>query len=186
MQKIYCFVDETGQDDISEFFIVVSITTEKDRDFFRIKLTQLEYLLKIGKRKWHKADRERRKQFLNMLVNNKIGAGDVYFGRYKKPLPYFLPMLDVLEKSINNKIKGDYRAVVYIDGIDKKKAIELTNALRLRGVRLTLVRSARDESEPLIRLADRWAGCIRGASLGRKNEKIIFENARKQGYLKSV
>ncbi|MBI2502370.1 MAG: hypothetical protein HYW07_03950 [Candidatus Latescibacteria bacterium] len=45
-----------------------------------------------------------------------------------------------------------------IDGIDQKKAAELTNALRLRGVKLGRIRSRKDEAEPLIRLADMWAG----------------------------
>lgn len=57
----------------------------------------------------------------------------------------------------------------YVDGIDKTIAKKLTNILRTRGVRLNLVRSRRDESEPLIRLADMWAGCIRGALLDGKD-----------------
>jgi hypothetical protein len=35
--------------------------------------------------------------------------------------------------------------------------VDLTNALRTRGVSLELVKDRRDEDEPLIRLADLWA-----------------------------
>jgi len=70
-----------------------------------------------------------------------------------------------------------------VDGIDRKKASELTNALRARGLSLGFVKSRRDESEPLIRLADMWAGCIRAALLGRNEEQRLLERARKAGYL---
>lgn len=44
----------------------------------------------------------------------------------------------------------------------------------------------RDESEPLIRLADMWAGCIRGALLDGKDSRVLFSRAKMKGYLKSV
>jgi len=61
--------------------------------------------------------------------------------------------------------------------MDRQKAAELTNALRDRGVILDRVKSRRDESEPLIRLADMWAGCIRAANLGGGDEKEILDRA---------
>ena len=186
MQKLYCYVDETGQDMATEFFVVVSVVNDKDQNLLRIKLRQIEAIAKIGQRKWHKADIEKRKQFLKLVIKDGIGNGEIYYGRYPKPLPYFLPMLDVLEKAIRDKAEEKYRAIVYVDGIDKKKAAELTNALRVRGVKLEFVRSARDESEPLIRLADRWAGCIRASFLNKSEEKEIFQKAQEKRYLRSI
>ena len=101
----------------------------------------------------------------------------MFFGVYPKPLPYFLPVLDVLEHAIKFKAVPPYTARVFVDGIDRKKAAELTNALRVRGVSLDLVRSRRDESEPLIRLADMWAGCVRASLEGRDEEQKLFERA---------
>ena len=186
MQKLYCYVDETGQDTATEFFVVVAVVNDKDQTLLRAKLRQIETTAKIGQRKWHKADVEKRKYFLQLAIKENIGSGEIYYGRYSKPLPYFLPMLDVLEKAIRDKAREKYRAIVYVDGIDKKKAAELTNALRLRGIKLEFVRSARDESEPLIRLADRWAGCIRASFLNKSEEKEIFEKAQEKRYLRSI
>jgi len=186
MQKLYCYVDETGQDTKSEFFIVVAVVSDKEQDLLRERLLKIESQTKIGKRKWHKASHDRRRRYLQLVLDKGIGNGEVYFGRYKKPLPYFLPILETLEKAISDKAEGDYKTIIYIDGIDKKKAAELTNALRLQRIKLELVRSKRDESEPLIRLADRWAGCIRGASLGRKDAQGIVERAEKEGYLREL
>ena len=96
-------------------------------------------------------------------------------------------MLETIEKAIKDK-SGDapYQAIVYVDGIDKKKARELTGDLRLKGVRLQYVRSARDESEPMIRLADRWAGCIRDAFEGKPESFKILSKAEKEGYIKRL
>ena len=186
MQKLYCYIDESGQDVGSEFFVVVAVVSNKEQYSLREQIIEIESETRVGKRKWHKVDSEKRKQFLQLVLKKKVGRGEVYFVRYQKPLPYFLPMLEILEKSIRDKAEENYKAIVYIDGIDKKKAFELTNALRLRGIKLEFVRSARDESEPLIRLADRWAGCIRAAFLGKQNEKKIFEEAEEIEYLHRI
>ncbi|MGH9417021.1 MAG: hypothetical protein ACRD01_10375 [Terriglobales bacterium] len=87
-------------------------------------------------------------------------------------------MIEVLAHAIQAKAGKAKIARVYVDGIDRQKARELTNALRAKGLSLELVMSRRDESEPLIRLADMWAGCIRAAIGGADAEATIFEEAR--------
>ena len=183
MRKLYCYVDETGQDVTSKIFIVVAVVSGDDQNSLKQKLLETENDAKIGQRKWHKSKAERRLKYLQLVLQKKLGAGEVYFSEYKKPLPYFLPLIDILEKAIADQSVVDYQAVVYIDGIDRKKAAELTNALRLRQVRLLMVRGSRDESEPVIRLADRWAGCIRLALMGNKEANEIFHQAKSLGYL---
>lgn len=79
-----------------------------------------------------------------------------------------------------------YKAIVCIDGIDRKKAAEMTNALRLRGISLELVKSRRDESEPIIRLADMWAGCVRAAISNNGDERIILDQAKNTGYAHEI
>jgi|SRR5208282_853721 len=95
-------------------------------------------------------------------------------------------MLEVLERAIKTKAGPRYTARVFVDGIDRQKAGELTNALRLRDVRLEMVKSRRDESEPLIRLADMWAGCIRAALQGSPEAKGILERALELGSVSEV
>lgn len=186
MQKLYCYVDETGQDAGSDFFIVAAIVSDKEQNLLRDQLLKIEFLAKTGKRKWHKSRSERNFKYLQLVLEKSIGKGEVYFGHYQKPLPYFLPILETIEKSIRKKAMRNYKSVIYIDGIDRKKAVEMTNALRLRGIKLDLIKSRRDESEPLIRLADRWAGCIRAALLGKQEAKNIFKNAKSRKYLYEI
>ena len=112
-----------------------------------------------------------------------VCSGEVFFGSYPKPLPYFLPLIEVIVDALRAKAGPADTARVFVDGIDRKKAAELTNALRLRGVSLDMVKGKRDASEPLIRLADMWAGCIRAAFGGRAEESGILNRALRTGYL---
>ena len=131
MQKLYCYVDERGQDARSTFFMVAAVITEEDEQL-KEKLSRIE-------------------------------------------------------KSIQTKATQIYRAIVVVDGIDNKKAAELTGALRLKDIILDFVRSGRDESEALLRLADRWVGCARKAREEKNSEEsLIMQNALTQGYLQSL
>lgn len=117
---------------------------------------------------------------------SEIAGGQIYYGRYQKPLPFFLPLLETVTKAIQSAASGPYQAIVYIDGIDKQKAKEMTNALRPKGISTSYVRSARDESEPMIRLADRWAGCIRASYAGKTQDKDLVTSAIDKNQLKAV
>ncbi len=188
MKKIYCYVDEAGQDVKSKFFIVVVVIT-KEPSLLRSHLLEAERITKLGARKWHKSQQIRKMLYLNFILEKKVGMTTIWIGHYKKPLPYFFPILDTLARSIQQKAERDKeplarcKAIIYIDGIDKKKASELTNALRLTGISLDKIKSSRDESESLIRFADRWAGCMRAGLMGRINEKRIIERAKKSGHI---
>ena len=173
-QKLYAYVDETGQDTSSAAFVVVTVASDTEQEPLRERLVRLEAQAKTGARKWHKCRAERSRLYLQLALDQLTEQASVFFGIYPKPIPYFFPMLDVLENAIKQRASSSYTARVYVDGIDARKAAELTNALRARSITLDMVKSRRDESEPLIRLADRWAGCIRAAELGGSMEKALL------------
>jgi hypothetical protein len=187
-QKLYAYVDEAGQDDTSQFFVVSTVVTEKEQDGIREQLLAIEAEAKTYGLKWHRSRHDRRVKYLTLVLNRKVAAGCVYIGRYPKPIPYTPPLIYVIEQAVKDReaAKGYYRAIVRVDGINRKVAITLTNALRAQGVSLKLVKGKRDEGEPLIRLADMWAGCIRSALLGEKDSEALFNRAKEAGYLKEV
>jgi len=179
-------VDETGQDPASSFFYVVAVVNDQDQERLRERCIRVEDLARTGHRKWHKTQPKKRLKFLTEILHQKLGEGDVFFGAYPKPIPYFFPMLDVLEYAIRRKAAPPYVSRIHVDGIDRTKALQLTNALRARGISLELVRSRRDESEPLIRLADMWAGCVRAARAGRSPERTLLTAAVRSAYLEDL
>ena len=186
-QKLYCYVDETGQDAGSKFFVIVSVVSDQEQTQIRGELAEAEKDSKLGIKKWHRSRSPEKEDFLRLLIKQEVAKGDIYYRNFKKPLPFFLPMLEVVEKAIKDKVGNKpYVAIVYVDGIDKKKAQELTGGLRLKGISLSYVRGARDESEPIIRLADRWAGCIRDALEGKEVSVKILAKAEKEKYIKQL
>ena len=186
MQKLYCYVDETGQDARSNVFIVVAVVSEEAQSQLRQQLIDAEQDAGIGLRKWHDASHDRRINFLQTVLDQDIAKGDLFYSSYEKPIPYFFPLLNLVAKAIAAKATGQYKTKVYVDGIDRKKAKELTNALRIEGVSLGMVKMRRDESEPLIRLADRWAGCVRAAIEGNSEPKRVVKQAKQKEYLREI
>ena len=184
MQKLYAYVDESGQDPKSEFFVVVAVISADDQAELRKRLECIEDMAQTNKLKWHKTSYDRKMRYLSLVLEQKIAAGKVYFAHYKKPIPYFFPMIETFEKAIKDVALEHYNARIYVDGIDNQKAQELTNALRASGISLGMVKGRRDESEPLIRLADMWAGCWRSALLNNKDAKAMFNKAKKEKYLR--
>jgi hypothetical protein len=185
-QKLYCYVDETGQDTASDVFIVVAVVSDGNQENLRDALIGIEELAGVRYSKWHNSKPSRRVRYIELALDRKLGKEDVFFGSYPKPLPYLLPMIEVLERAIKAKAAPSYTARVFADGIDRKKAAELTNALRLHGISLEMVRSRRDESEPIIRLADMWAGCIRGAIFRKAEERALLQRAMESNYLRRI
>ncbi len=186
MQKLYCYVDETGQDARSNVFIVVAIVSEEEQSRLRQQLIDAEQTSGIGISKWNNASHDRRMKFLQIVLDQGIAKGDLFYSSYEKPIPYFFPLLDLVAKAIKAKAEGTYKTKVYVDGIDRKKSKELTNALRVEGISLGLVKMRRDESEPLIRLADRWAGCGRAAIEGNSEPKRVVNQAKQLEYLREI
>ncbi len=186
MQKLYCYVDESGQDSGSKFFVVVAVVSDADRELLRKQLTDIEQDAGTYALKWHKTTHQRRIEYLTRILNRNIAKGCIYTACYHKPIPYFFPMLELIKKSITAAAREPYRTRIYVDGIDRQKAKEVTNALRAMGISLHFVKSVRDESEPIIRLADMWAGCIRGALLDNGDMRDIVNRAKKCEHIRDV
>ena len=178
--KLYCYVDESGQDARSDFFIVACIVSAEDQQKLRSKLLKLEGETGIGQKKWHKSKSPERETFLARVTEQGIAAGSTCYAHYEKPVEFFLALLETLAGAIKMVAPQSYRCIIYVDGIDEKNAQWLTGAPRTRGIRTAQVRTAHDEGEPLIRLADRWVGCIRASLEGNaKNQKLVEKAARK-------
>lgn len=86
IQKLYCYVDETGQDARSRSFVVVAVVRAGEQDAARDLLLDLENATGTNHLKWHKTQNARRLKYLR-LVLAKPTAGKVFFGSFEKPLP---------------------------------------------------------------------------------------------------
>lgn len=89
-------------------------------------------------------------------------------------------------KSILSKAKDDYKASVFVDGLDRVEIRKFTAGLRKLHIQTRKVRGLRDESDALIRLADAFCGFIRDYIEGEDYTKELYSRAKRKGILISV
>ncbi|MBI4040034.1 hypothetical protein HY389_01625, partial [Candidatus Daviesbacteria bacterium] len=71
-QKLYCYVDETGQDTQGRVFIVSVIITKEDREEITKILEKIEKDSGKGKTKWYKTKAEFKITYLERMLATKI------------------------------------------------------------------------------------------------------------------
>jgi hypothetical protein len=183
MQKLYCYVDETGQDAGSNHFWVTVAVDDGDQDALRSELEETEKSAGTGRKKWNRVRPKNRLAYLSRVLERELPKGGVFVGRYRKPLPYAFPTIETVLRAVKQRATEDSQVIVIIDGLDKLSCQKHTNALRGSGVRSARVIGRRDESEPVLRLADMWAGAARAAFEKAPDFVELVEDAKKAGYL---
>lgn len=183
-QKLYCYVDETGQDTQGELFIVVTLVVGNERDELERFLEEKERESGKGKRKWIKSRAKERNAYLETVLVPKHLKGKIFYRIQKDTKAYEAQTVITIEKAIyqyiaSNNIKN-YKATIVIDGLSDKSAKRVGGALRRAGIKTRKVRGEKDESNALLRLTDMVAGLLRESSYAKfaqklEKEKIINE-----------
>jgi hypothetical protein len=183
-KKVYFFVDEAGQDAGSVVFVVVVVAVMGNLDAFRRELENIEILSGVKSAKWRKSPSQLNLFYLHKTMEINQAIYKIYFSKYFSKKYFFYPLAETIYKSISDLNFSDCQYVVCVDGMDKSKAADLTVILRKFGVKLKFIRGIRDESEPIIRLADRWAGCLRAFLNGEVEFSGVIKKAIDKGFLK--
>jgi hypothetical protein len=68
-QKLYCFVDETGQDTKGELFIVSVVVAQSEYEQLELKLERIEESSGKGKVKWREAKDSARVEYIRQVLN---------------------------------------------------------------------------------------------------------------------
>ena len=69
MQKLYCYVDETGQDTKGALFIVSVVIAENERDSLIKQLETIERASGKGRRKWIHTRRKARATYIRDVLD---------------------------------------------------------------------------------------------------------------------
>lgn len=190
LQKLFCYVDETGQDTKGRLFIVsvvVTVAAEK-RDELAAVCEALETTTAKGKFKWGKAAPDRRLAYLRHVFRDPRFAASLRYAVFRRTTDYDRARIHGVAQALHWKPPPQYAASVYFDALAASKRYEYTRELRQLGVSVEKVRGvAKDESSPLTRLADAVAGFVRDVLEGQSGEpKTLFESAKQRGALVEV
>jgi hypothetical protein len=117
--KLYCFVDETGQDTKGELFLVVVVLNEINNLPYLEK--QLDYIeQKTGKNhlKWKKTNKKIKEQYLEELIQVKDLRNSIYFSQYHASKEYSKLTSLTIAKTVLAQGYDNYSVTVIIDGIN--------------------------------------------------------------------
>lgn len=184
-QKLYCYVDENGQDTKGDVFIVSVVVTGKERDELLILCEKIEEESSKHKDKWGRAKYARRIDYMNKVFSNKVFKGKLRYSVYHEQPNYDLATITGIAKAVHFKEPEEYTTLVYVDGLSKNKRQKYGSELRKLGIPTRKVQGVnKDENNALIRLADAVAGFVRDVIDEEKGEiQQLFKEAMKNGYL---
>ncbi|HBQ51251.1 hypothetical protein A3B42_01785 [Candidatus Daviesbacteria bacterium RIFCSPLOWO2_01_FULL_38_10] len=184
-QKLYCYVDENGQDTKGDIFIVSIVVTGKERDELLTLCEKIEEESAKHKDKWGRAKYARRIDYISRVFSNKLFKEKLRYSIYHEQPNYDLATITGIAKAVHFKEPEEYTTLVYVDGLSKNKRQEYGSELRKLGVPTRKVQGVnKDENNALIRLADAVAGFVRDVIDGEKGEiQDLFKKAIKNGSL---
>jgi hypothetical protein len=184
--KLYCYVDESGQDPQSEVFIVAVIVTGEEREKLLDLCEQLERVSGKQKDKWGKAKHDRRMRYLRHIFADDRFREVLRYSVFRQTPDYDTATIDAIAAAVRwSKPGRNYTSLIYVDALSKTKRQEYGVRLRRLGLRVRQIRGiARDESNALTRLADAVAGFVRDALEGKSEEiTSLFRRAKREGVL---
>ena len=181
-KKIYCFVDETGQDTNGKLFIVSIVLSEGEIDKLEKRIERIEKLSSKGNIKWSRSRDRIRIAFIEEICKEFKGEKKLRFSVFKGTRDYDLATLNAISKAIHYDTQDIYKANVYIDALSKTKRRFYGSELRKLGISVNKVQGiVKDENHPIVRLADAVAGWSRDA-IENDDKKLVklFEMAIRQ------
>src|ERR1044071_7275609 len=92
-QKLYCYVDETGQDTQGDLFLVALVVTGRERDELVNEAEQIEKKTGKGLIKWHKTSLGRKEAYLRAVFSSPRFAGSLCFARYTQTKGAYLDLM---------------------------------------------------------------------------------------------
>ena len=189
MQKLYCYVDETGQDTKGQIFIVAVVVMGKERDRLLELCERLEKVSGKRKDKWGRAKHDRRMGYLRHVFADDRFKQSLRYSVFCQTSDYDTATVEAIVKAISwKKPSGKFTTLIYVDGLSKKKRHQYGVRLRRLGLPVRQVRGiARDESNALTRLADAVAGFVRDVLEAEVPEmEALFQDATHGGILVEV
>lgn len=179
--KLYCHVDETGQDGLQNFFLVsIVITDRAKKDQLEEQLEMLEKETGKNTLKWTKTKTSIRKDFIERIGKIKTLRNSIFYSMYPDGKAYtHLTSLSVA-KAVLAKGETNYTVTVIIDGLTRTDTEKVRHDLKQLKVKYDNIRGMKDEQSVFLRLADCFAGFIRDYVEKQPYAQELFSRLRRR------
>ncbi len=186
IKKIYCYVDESGQDTKGELFLVALVVTGEEWEQLMAEAERIEKKTGKSLKKWRRAVFTRKVEYIREIFTSPLFAQALHFANYENTSAYLdLTILATARAILLKAGEEDYKATVIVDGLRDREAIKFASSLRHLRIGIKKVRGMKDESNPLLRVADAVCGFLRDYLEGQKYTKE-FEWVFEKHILKEI
>jgi hypothetical protein len=120
-QKLYAYVDESGQDTDGQFFIVGVVVTEENRDAVLKELEVIEEESGKHNIKWHTARPQHREKYLTLISRSPLLKNQAFFDTFTKTKQYIELSSFATARAILRKAGEYYSASIFVDGFNNRK-----------------------------------------------------------------
>src|SRR3954451_11036846 len=181
MQKLYCYIDETGQDTLGSFFVVSVVVFGEERNDAEILLETIEQKTGKGKVKWRIAKPKFKQAYMEAILAEELFQERLSYAIYKDSTDFLQNTAHATHLAVTHyATSADYKATIIVDGLEGSNEQRFRNSIRDLGVCFKTVRGVRDEANAFVRLADALSGFVRAGL----NEHEIFTPMLKQAQAK--
>jgi hypothetical protein len=192
-QKLYCYVDETGQHTDGHLFFVAVVIVGDDRDKLRRELTAIEESSGKHIKKWVRSTKKQRYAYIRSVLSIPGFTARLYYSKYEDSRAYVDLTILSTAKAINThsedskEIPKRVAATILVDGLHSRfEEHRFAKGLRQLRVSVRKVRGLTDQSDQFVRLADAVAAFVRSSLEGDELLKPLFNRAITDGKLREV
>ena len=185
-QKLYCYVDESGQDTKGKWFLVAVVLLAKNKDKIESELQIIEQQSGKFKTKWHRSKHHQRVKYFDAVTNIPELKHSLYYSIYTNSTLFADLIALTTVKAINAQNINNYQTQIVIDGLRKNLEKQFAASVRKLGIKTTKIKGARDESDPIIRLADALAGLLRDNSEKKSWTNKYVNRLVKNKYVQAI
>lgn len=181
MAKLYCYVDESGQDTEGQLYVVGVLHLDSiKRDMIFPELLAAEQKSKKDRRKWSKTDDVKRLAYIRGVFQIPSLKGNLFYELHLSTIKYRVATLETIIKVFVQRGPQLSKAVICIDGL--VNADRRWFQVELRDyISVDKVVAANDEGDPFIRLADALCGLVRDAVDGKPEFKKLLDKVVGEG-----
>ncbi len=178
MKKLYCFVDETGQDTKGDFFLV-SIVLKKKAELDDLEQKLLKIESSSGRfLKWKKLSFGDKVNLLGKLAKTHELKSAIYYSVYHDSLAY-TPLVSLsIAKAVLAHGDNETITTVTIDGLNDKDRDIVSHELKKLKIRYRKIRGLKDEQSVFLRLAHIFANFLRDYKEKQKYAVEVMANFR--------
>jgi hypothetical protein len=186
-EKLYTYVDETGQDTEGEFFLVATVIVGNERDGLLMDLENIERQSGKGGQSWRQTHHDRRIAYVDRVLADHRLHGTIFYGIHQGTRDYQAATIETIIRALNTRApERRYKVTVIVDGLHRAEWRGVAVGLRHAGIPVKKVRASRDQTNALGRLADAMAGFIRDGVEGVEAFTERLGHAQERNWIRMV